>query len=525
MDANRIVLRVIASPRFVGVVVLAFAAVCMAALDVPQGLPDPVVLESWSHGIGPFITLLGLNHLGRGLLPWALLGALASHAIAARLLTPAAPSKGDRWTISACVLLVVAAVAFGASGFLRAPLDIHDSTRLTIEPVLGAAPGGRQVIEEGATYQLPAPTGPRVVAFGVNSLGPWAAERRSDGAVVAHLPVDEAGAASGGVSFRVDARRPLAVPIDSLGGFTLPMAVPAAASLLAALAAAALLILAALKGSALGDADRASALTWLAVAILGILVNPLAGPGRAEVPVGAGALGAPVLNAVLARTSFDVAAWVGSFPAMTVLAPLHVVLAATALALALVLLVRASAPRAVGTARIAGMVAGGLALAAGAMLLGYSLGRIPLPDTFADLSARFARDVLPRLPASLTVLEAAPTHDSPYALPLSWGLLASVGPLAAGLALFASLARKAPGKAFPFQPLAVVLAAVALLRAASFTFAPGLVDAPPAAVPVAVASALLAAFAVVAARLHPDRQSAALAPALVAAALQLALVA
>ena len=85
MDANRIVLRVIASPRFVGVVVLAFAAVCMAALDVPQGLPDPVVLESWSHGIGPFITLLGLNHLGRGLLPWALLGALASHAIAARL--------------------------------------------------------------------------------------------------------------------------------------------------------------------------------------------------------------------------------------------------------------------------------------------------------------------------------------------------------------------------------------------------------------------------------------------------------
>ena len=525
MNANKIALRVVASPRFAAAALLGFAALCMAALDVPQGLADREVLLAWSHGIGPFITVLGLNHLGRGLLPWALLAALVAHGLAVVLQNPGARPRLDRWTLAGGVLLLVAGIAFGAAGLVAAPLDLRDPTRLTIEPILDQAPGGRQVVEEGAIYQLPGASGPRIVAFGVTSLGPWAAERRSDGVVVAHLPADGAAAPATSVSFRVDARRPSAVPPDALGAITLPMAVPAAASLLASLAAAVLLVLAGRRAAALPEVDRRNVLSWLSLAILGFLVNPLAGPGRGEVPIGAGTLGAPVLNAVMARTPLDVAGWVGSFPAVTFLEPLRALLGATALALVLVLLVRASAPRAAGFARIVGLIAGALAIATAVLLLGYAVGHVALPDTFADLTARFQRDVLPRLPASLSVLEAAPTQAGPYVLPLSWGLLASVGPLAAWLALIVSLARKAPRKPLPIPPFAVLFAVLVLVRAASLALAPALVNAPAGAVPVALASALLAAVAVVAGRLHPDRESAILTPAILAAVLQLTLVA
>lgn len=526
MSAHRIALRVFATPRFAAVAVIGLAAICMAALDVPQGLGDREVIEGWSHGTGPFVTLLGLNHLARGLLPWALLAVLVAHGVACQIATGTqGPPRADRWTVAGSAALILSLGAFAATASLGAPPDVRDATRLTIEPARDAASGGRQVVEEGATYQLPGPAGDRVVTFGVTSLGPWAAERRADGGVLAHLPLTDASDVQQDVTFRVDARRPLALSGGATSGWTLPASLPAAASVLAALAAAAVLVLAGFRASRLRGTDRWTVVAWLAAAFLGVLVNPLVGPGRGEVPVGAGSLGAPVLNAVLARTPSDVSNWVGSFPALTVLVPLKALVVATAIALLLLLAIRIAAPRHEGLARLATRVAGALAIASGAVLLAWAIGRIPLPDTFTDLATRFERDVLPRLPGSLAVLEAAPTHAAPYVLPVSFGLLAAIGPLAAGVSLVASQGRRASPSRLSVEPLALALAGTALLRAAALAFAPEGFAAPAASVPVAVTSAILAATAVVARRLHPDREAVALAPAVVAAALQLALAA
>jgi hypothetical protein len=527
MKAPRTALPVLASPLVAAVAVLGLVALCMAALDVPQGLSDKAVVDSWSHGTGPFVALLGLAHLGRGLLPWSLVALLLLHGLASHLSEPGSRRLplGIPGAI-ASVLVVLSLAAFLWTGVQPASSDARDSTRLSIEPVLDTAPGGNQVVEEGAVYQLPGAGGSRVVSFGVLAAGPWAAERRADGTVVAHLPPIGSAAPTADVSFRVDARRPLAVPAATpLGDPALPVPVSAAIALLSALAAAAALLLGAQGARSLAPAARQRVTAWVALALLAILANPFAGPGLGLVPLGSPGMGAPVLYALLARSPLDVSSWVGAFPAWVELAPLAGVSLATTFALLLFLAIRAATPRQVALSRAAGLAAGALAIASGVLLLAYAAARLPLAVTFDGLVARFQQDLLPRLPASLSVLEAAPTHDGPYRVSMSFGLLACIGPLAAGVALVLSHASAGKPGPVAWEPAALILAALALARAASLFLAPGFLAIPAAAVPVSLVSAALAAASVVVRRRHPRGDVAALASLALAATLQFALAA
>ncbi len=523
MEMHRILQKVLASPRFAAFVLLSLAALGVAALDLPQGLPDREVLASWSHGTGPYVVLLGLHHLGGSLLAWVLVGALFLHAVAVHLAPGYQAPRHGPLAIAGITLIAFSVGGFAASGLLQAQPDIRDATRLSIEPVSDTAPGGRQVVEEGATYRIPGTSGDRVVAFAVLGSGPWAAERRADGTTAAHLPAPEDASPPGAVSFRVDARRPLAASAHLPGAPSLPGWATSLASILAVLAAALVLVLVGGQVPSLDPARRASMVGWMVLSLLLVLFNPLSGPGIGRVPVGTGTPGMIVHDAVVARAPVDVAPWVGAFPSTTVLAPLQAVLASAALAMLVLLALRVAAPGSGRLHRLSGQVAGALAIAGGVVLLAWALGRIPLPDTFADLSARFRHDLLTRLPVSLSVLDAAPTHAGPYSIPLASGLFLAIAPLSAGLALVLAH-RTRPPRALPSPGFAVsLLAALALLRALAIALSPSVASASAAAVPLAALSALLAASALAARHLHPALPSAFLAPAVLSSALQLAI--
>jgi hypothetical protein len=525
MKAHRNTLDVLASPIVPALAIIGLVALCMAALDVPQGLADKDVIESWSHGSAGFVSLLGLHHLGSALLPWVLLALVAIHGVAVKLTRAASPKVPLGFAdLAASVLLLLALVAFILTGLSSAPPEIRDPTRLTIEPVIDAAPGGRQVVEEGAVYQLPGSDGQRLVAFGVLSTGPWAAERQADGKVRAHLPPNGDAKPASPVSFRVDSRRPLAIPAPSiLAG--LPSWIPAIFNILASLAAAAALLLAVFYARFQADDDSRKLSAWLALVVLIVLANPLAGPGLGLVPAGSGNTGAPVLYAALARTPLDVSTWVGAIPALVSLEPFKSASLATTIAILLFVSAYAAGPRFAGLSRLVGLAAGALAISGGAILLGYTVGHLPLAETFDSLSARFQQDILPRLPASLTVLEAAPTHDGPYRIPLSFGLLASIGPLVAGSSIILSLRRGTRPRMALLEPLAILLATLAVLRAAAFFLAADPLTTPNAAVPICLISAILAASSVLARRVNVSGKAASIALLITAAVLQFALAA
>ena len=88
-------LRVAASRRFLWLALGGLVAVCVVALDVPQGVSDAQLVARWPLSVGPFVALFELNNLGRSLAVWSWVALLAAHAVAVVVVRRAGPAGSD----------------------------------------------------------------------------------------------------------------------------------------------------------------------------------------------------------------------------------------------------------------------------------------------------------------------------------------------------------------------------------------------------------------------------------------------
>jgi hypothetical protein len=169
------------------------------------------------------------------------------------------------------------------------------------------------------------------------------------------------------------------------------------------------------------------------------------------------------------------------------------------------------------------VVASGVAFGlAGLLLATHAAFRIPLPIAADDLANALGNGLLPRIPASLSVMTASLSSGGPYTLaPLS-GLLPGVGLLALGslLVVAGRVRTTLPAAPDGLRWALIVLALTGVLRGALALGFPDALAAPAATGPVALVSAMLAVLALLSARLDADAPPALAAfPAIAAAAL------
>lgn len=474
----------------------------MLGLDVPQGLPDREIIASWPVATGRYVVAFGLHHLARSPFLWGTLLLAGLHLAARRVRRPE-----DRPRIGAveAVGIVLVLAALGTSATVSHAPEQPDRTRLRVRMT---APDGRdaaQVVEEGSAYRLPTPRGDRTLLFGSAAMGPYAVESRPDGTLRVHLP--STGVQGTTSDLRVFARRPPAQAVPE-GHSGAPWVVVATTLLLVGagigvLAAAVRRLPTAPAGS------RLVVTTGAIVVALVTLVNPWSGPGTGWFPVGAGSGGGPVLHRMMVQGTADVAPWTAVLPARASLGAFQVVARlAGLLAVVSVVLLGLSGWTRQRRGRISNglVMASGIAFAlGGVVLLAHGLLRIPLAISPDDLGRSFAADLLPRLPASLSVLSATMNHGGPYTLTWWAGLIPGLGLVAFGsVLLFPGRPPRSNSTGTPslMGPLLAVIIA-ALLRASAAFWFPGSAAAPAASASVALVAASLAALALLADGRHP----------------------
>ncbi len=525
--------RLLASQGSYLVCLLALVIVAAFVLDVPQGWSDQEVRSSYPLSVGPFLVLFGLHRAGHSLALWAVVIALALHvgalAVTRRSGSKAAVQDGlaavprSWWAFGLSVALVLASVAgLVWTGGTQRLARTSDPSRLRVH--VTDAPGGptTQVVEEGATYEVPHADGVRTLLFGVASRGPYALERTREGRLRVHLPglADESRPSVVGV----EARRPAAGP-PARGPFG-PIVAPRWFGLAcAALAAFAVGVLAR-RGPSLASGEWRT-LSWMTAAFLALLVlNPLIGWGRSRTPLAAALGGEDVTWSAVVAGPGDVAAWLALIPAEVVLdGPwwLNLLAGATMLVLvAAVLVGRAGRTFPSGTLRAIAGAGAGLAALAGAAWLAHSLGRIPAVTSGADLLRVFEGDVLPRIPMDIEVLRAEVSSPGPYFAPAIVGLHAAVVAFASAY-LLSRTARGRTGRTGPgmtaVRAATWTILAVAVVR----SLAAALFEPQGGVLPFALLTVLVAALAPIVARLHPDWPASGLATTLAAGVMLLAM--
>lgn len=519
MDDARTMLNVLSTRPVMMLAVLGLTVLAMLALDVPQGLPDREILATWPIAAGPYVAAFGLHHLGRSPFLWGALLLAALHLAARRVRDPAGlPRIGIPEAVA--ILLVLGGLA--ASGAVSQPSEQPDVTRLRVHMTGTDGREVAQVVEEGAAYDLPGAQGVRTLLFGSADLGPYAVESRPDGALRIHLALPPQPGAS--PDLRVSGRRPLAHPLPDA-----PVAAPwvsVAAALLMASAALWVLVLATRRVLRLPPERRPVALLGIAAVALLVLGNPWSGPATGVFPLTTGAAGGPVLHQFQVRGGVDVAAWAGVLPATASLSTFALVARVAAVVGALLLV--ALVPAAVGRGKrrqppaflvVASGVAFGLA---GLLLAAHAAFRIPLPIAADDLANTFRDGLLPRIPASLSVLTASLSSGGPYTLSPLAGLLPGIGLLCLGtlLVLAGRVRSTLPAAPDGLRWALLALALTGVLRGALSLVFPDALAAPAATGPVALVSATLAVLALLAARTDADAPPAlATLPAVAAAAL------
>jgi hypothetical protein len=477
--------------------VVAIAGVCLLALDVPQGEPDAVVLASWPVSFGPFITLLGLNRLGASPLIWILIALLGVHVAAGIVTGP----RAGRWAQLALPAAVAGLALAGlvASGFRDATVEERDPRALRVEA--RDAAGEEQRVEAGSAYEIPGLSGTRKAVFDSLTTGPFAAERDAAGGVRAYLPAPDSRPGP----FRV-AARPALLREPVPAGSPVFDAFLRILSIVAVAASGWSLLAAAAAGVAGG---RKTALVVLILGTAVFLVNPFAGPGRGVFAIVDPESGTAVSWLVRVRSAGDLAPWTASVgvPA-TFSAPLAASLAAfasalwTAVVIAFVRRADADDSQPPGLAvRVSARIAAGLLLATGVILLGFTLGRLPLPETPVALVDRFSSEILPRIPVQVAVLDVTLSSDGPWVLAPAtalWG----VGLVAAGLSLLRLVSFRPAGRDGVLgatRAAAAFLLVAACGRAAAVAVGGGVTTA----LPVSLVGAALAAAPFVVERAHP----------------------
>lgn len=511
-----------------------FGLVIVAALvlDVPQGLSDQEVRSSYPLSVGPFLVLFGLHRAGHSLALWAVIIGLALHA-GALVVTRRSGSKAavqggsaagprSRSIVLSVALILASVTGLAWTGGTQRPARAADPSRLRVR--VTDAPGGptTQVVEEGATYEVPHADGARTLLFGVASRGPYALERTREGRLRVHLSglADESRPSVIGV----EARRPAAGP--PAGGPFGPIVAPRWFGLAcAALAAFAVGVLAR-RGPSLASGEWRTA-SWMTASFLALLIlNPLAGWGRSRTPLAATFGGEDVVWSAVVAGPGDTAPWLASIPAEIVLPGpwwLNLLAGATTLLLiTAVLTSRAGREFPSGTVRAVAGAGAGLAALAGVAWLVHSLGRIPPVASGADLLQVFEGDVLPRIPMDIEVLREEVSSPGPYFVPTIMGLHAAVVAFASAY-LLSRTARGRTGRTGPgmttVRAATWTILAVAVVR----SLAAALFEPAGGALPFALLALLVAALAPIVARLHPDWPASSLVTTLAAGVMLLAM--
>ncbi|NOZ01331.1 MAG: hypothetical protein GXP54_05510, partial [Deltaproteobacteria bacterium] len=275
MEGDPTVFRVFASRRFFFVALAGLVLTAAAALNVQQGLTDHETLATYPLSMGPYIVLFGLNHLGASLFVWFWVLLMLLHAIAAFMKgeRPSGDPVPSRAVSTPLAVLAVAALAgLLMTGLAKTPPRITDTTRLAVAVSDSPAGALHQIVEEGASYQVPGKDGERTLTFGAVSHGPYALERTAGGALRAHLPIKGSGSVIG-----VRSRRPMALSQADHTWLALPAGLDRSLGLLAPFIALAVLITAMRRWSGSRD-HKWPAAVLLACCVL-LAANPFSGPG------------------------------------------------------------------------------------------------------------------------------------------------------------------------------------------------------------------------------------------------------
>ncbi len=497
MKEARTLLNVLSTRPTLLLAAVAMLGMAILALDVPQGPPDREIVAAWPVATGGYIVAFGMNHLARSPFLWGALLLAGLHLVARRVRNPKSP---HRLGVPEAILALLLLAALAITAATVQPLDQPDRTRLRVQMAGADGRQTAQIVEEGAAYRLSATDGDRTLLFGSASTGPYAVESRPNGALRIHLPMQESPGTK--PDLQVFARRPLAHPAPER-----PAQAPwgvLLTTLMMVVAASWLLVLATRNLLRTPPGERTGPLIGLVLIGLFVLANPWSGPGTGMFPLGAGTAGGSVLHRLVVQGNADVAPWTAVLPAQIHLESFRIMARiAAALGVLTVLVLGISTRR---QARLplpskTLVLATGLVFSlAGLILLAHGLLRIPLPVAADELARNFATDLLPRIPARLSVLSATLTHGGPYTMTPWSGLLPGLGLAGFGVTLAALGHARTPTRksASPQRPALLALVVAALLRAAVAWWFPGSLASPAAAAPVALVVACLGLLALAA---------------------------
>jgi len=506
------------SPGVLCIGVFGLAATVLLASEIPQGIEDREVLWSYPLSVGPYLVLFGLHHVGRSLLTLGFLALIAAHVALVHLSsgTRNPPDHSDiagflasRGAVAVGLLL---AIASGAglvwSGFRERPGPARDPSRITLYARTDGDRVTRQVIEEGAVYEVPDAQALKTLLVGVTGGGPYAVEKTAGSVLRVHLPADPHAQAA--TDLAIEARRP-AIKSRPVSPAAPPQAVRPVLTFLLALA----MWILANRAIAQTTSERRAAMWVLALGIALVVFNPWVAVGRAEVPLQAG--GDRAFWTAVLSTETDVAAWTAWFEAHSVVEAAFwlggVVFAGEVLfAIGLLLRPEPSSRGVRGIARVTGMLLIGLGL----VWLAVGVARIPVVETASELLRAFESDVLPRIPMEVSVLQWGTSAAGPYSVPLEDALALFAAAVVCG-AVFLRIAQQ-PGRGVVPSARAVRIACAAVVGIALVRVALSLGSGPDRIEPPLV-SALLAAITPAVFRLHPARPGLGLGVAFTAAAM------
>lgn len=532
MDGHSATVRILASGRFLTLALAGLALTALAAIDVPQGVTDGEIIATYPLASGRFIALFGLNQLGSSLTAWFWVLLMVLHGAAVMVQGQPAgaktPGSEDRtpllpaWsTALAGILGIVALAGLLATGFDRADPRVADTTRLAVSVLDTPEAPTRQVVEEGASYQVPGADGERTLTFGAARQGPYALEKGPQGDLTAHLPVGEGDGPS---TMTVASRRPSALSGGNITGRGLPGGL--ARSL--ALAAPFLVLFAGAQALRRTRWNQGPHRSWPLVTLLisaaVLMASPFWNIAHAPLPL-AGEGGSSLSYGLRVMTPTDVAPWEALVP-VTEQLPLTGTLglvSALAALLAFALLSR-SLPWE-GAGRVLTSVSAGASLIAGAVGVTYALARITLVASPADMEARFLETVLPRIDMATSVLGSNLTAPGPYPVSLVHGLAAGLAMMALGGLLLESTRsrpRGSPPGERALVPSLVILLVFAAARAAVLAFTAD--PRPLGAVPFALLAFFAATLPFLMAWLHPKWEAGVWTCVVIAASMQLALI-
>ena len=531
MDGHSTAVRVLASGRFFCLTLAGLALTALVAMDVPQGVTDSAIIATYPLASGRFIALFGFNHLGSSLAVWFWVLIMVLHGAA--VLVHGQPSGGkppgneDRalrlpaWsTALAGMLGLFALLGLMTTGLEKADPRVADTTRLAVSVMDTPGSPTRQVVEEGASYQVPDIQGERTLTFGAAGQGPYALEKDRQGTLTAHLPLVNGDDPS---TLKVASRRPSALSGAGIPGGGLPKGL--ARSL--ALAAPFLVLFAGVHVLIRNRWNQGPHRAWPMMTLLVCAALLTAGPfwnvAGAPLPL-SGEAGADLSYALRVVTPTDVAPWEALVPVSERLHAPYYLGMASALA---AFLAFAVLPRSLpweGTGRVLTGIAAGTTFLSGAVLLAAALARITVGASPVDMEARFLESVLPRIDMATSVLGSSLTVPGPYAVSLFHGMSAGLALTALGVLLLEAT-RTRPRRVRPkHRTLLISLVALLLfagLRAAALTFSAD--PRPLGATPFALVAALAAALPFVMARLHPGWEAGLWTCVVIAASMQLAL--